>query len=321
MPNQSSATTIPRFDVVGLGLNAMDYITVLPRFPEPRSKVPIQEVRLEPGGQVATALATCCRLGLTGSYIGSVGSDHLGTIQMESLRQEGIDTSLVRSVAGATSQLAFALVEAGVGERTILWHRDAKLIFPPSALTRNMVTAGRILHLDGRDSGAALQAAQWAREAGIPIVIDIDQIYDPTTHELLARVDYLIAAEDFATDLTGHDDEELAVKELAARFPQAITGITLGMRGAIFLDGDHILRSPAFDVTVRDTTGAGDVFHGAFIYGVLKGWPLPETIRFANATAAMKCRELGARTGIPRFGEVEEFLKTARERIDSRATK
>jgi sulfofructose kinase len=321
MSNQPSATTIPRFDVVGLGLNAMDYITVLGQFPKPYTKLPIQEVRLEPGGQVATALATCCRLGLTGSYIGSVGSDHLGTIQMESLRQEGIDTSFVRTVDGATSQMAFVLVEEGVGERTILWHRDPRLIFPPAALTREMVTAGRILHLDGRDSAAALQAARWAGEADIPIVIDIDQIYDQTTPELLALVDYLVAAEDFARDLTGHDDEELAVKELAARFPRAMTGITLGARGAIFLHEGQILRSPAFDVEVRDTTGAGDVFHGAFIYGVLKGWGLQKNVRFANATAAMKCTQLGARTGIPSLSGVEVFLETARERKADSAKK
>ena len=316
MSNQPSATTIPRFDVVGLGLNAMDYITVLPRFPEPHTKVPIKEVRLEPGGQVATALATCCRLGLGGCYIGSVGSDNLGTIQLESLRREGIDTSLVRVVRGATSQLAFALVEDGIGERTILWHRDSKLAFPPSNLTREMVTAGRILHLDGRDSEAALQAAEWAREAGIRVVIDIDQIYDSTTVELLALVDYLIAAEDFALDLTGHDDDERALRELSARFPQGRTGITLGARGAIFLDDDgNVSRSPAFDVPVRDTTGAGDVFHGAFIFGVLRGWELDRIVRFAHAAAAMKCTQLGARAGIPRLAEVEDFLKTARERV------
>ena len=317
MSKQHNATTIPRFDVVGLGLNAMDYITVLGQFPEPQTKVPIQEVRLEPGGQVATALATCCRLGLSASYIGSVGTDHLGTMQMESLHREGIDTSLVRVVEGATTQMAFALVEEGIGERTILWHRDSKLIFPTSALTRNMVTSGAILHLDGRDSAAALQAAQWAREASIPIVIDIDQLYDHTTHELLALVDYMIVAEAFARDFSGRDDEEFAVKELASRFPRALVGITLGGRGSIFLEGDQILRSTAFEVPVRDTTGAGDVFHGAFIYGVLKDWSLKETVRFANATAAMKCRELGARAGIPRLTEVETFMKTARKRGNS----
>ena len=314
MSNQSSATTIPRFDVVGLGLNAMDYITVLPHFPVPQTKVPIQEVRLEPGGQVATALTTCCRLGLTGRYIGSVGSDHLGTIQMESLRREGIDTSLVRKVEGVGSQLAFSLVEGGIGERTILWHRDPKLIFPPAALKREMVIEGRMLHLDGRDTGAALQAARWAREAGIPVVIDIDQIYDSSTLELLTLVDYLIAAEQFALELTGFDEEEKAVRELSSRFPQAVNGITLGARGAIFLDGDLLLRSPSFEVAVRDTTGAGDVFHGAFIFGVLRGWDLNRIVRFAHATAGMKCRALGARAGIPHLEEVEAFLETSQER-------
>lgn len=316
MSSQSDATTIPpaRFDVVGFGLNAMDYITVLPEFPQPQTKIQIREVRLEPGGQVATALATCCRLGLRGRYIGSVGSDRLGEMQLESLRQEGIDIELVRIVEGATSQLAFALVEEHVGERTILWHRDSRLIFPASALRREEILSGRLLHLDGRDSAAALQAARWTRRSKVPIVIDIDQIYDETTVELLTLVDYLIAAEDFANHLTGQNDPEAAAKELAARFPQALTGITLGTRGAIFVCDNELHRSFAFDVPVRDTTGAGDVFHGAFIFGILEGWDRETTIRFAHAAAAMKCTMLGARRGIPRLEEVEEFLETARER-------
>jgi sulfofructose kinase len=316
MATQANATTIPklRFDVVGIGQNAMDYVTVLPRFPEPQSKVPIQEVRLEPGGQVATALTTCCRLGLRAQYIGSVGSDMLGQIQIESLQREGVDTSLVRVVDGATSQLAFALVENGVGERTILWHRDRRLIFPSSAITSEQVTAGRILHLDGKDSGAALRAARLAQNAGIPVSIDIDQIYDSSTVELLSRVDYLIAAEDFSKRFTGRDDDQEAVLELAVRFPKAQIGITLGPRGAIFVIDGRIERSPAFEVSVRDTTGAGDVFHGAFVFGVLQDWNLERTIRFAHAAAAMKCRVLGARAGIPSMEEIELFLETARVR-------
>ena len=313
MANQPNATSIPKasVDVVGLGQNAMDYITLLPRFPEPQSKVPIREVRLQPGGQVATALTVCCRLGLTALYIGSVGSDMLGSLQLASLSQEGMDTSRVRVVDGATSQLAFALLEEGVGERTILWHRDDQLILPPSWVTRETIAAGRILHLDGKDSAAALEAARFAREAEIPICIDIDQLYDDTTVELLSLVDYLIAAEDFALRLTATDNEEAAVIELSARFPNALVGITLGERGAIFAIEGELERSNAFKVSVRDTTGAGDVFHGAFLFGVLQGWELDRTIRFSHAAAAMKCTQLGARTGIPQLQDVERFLESA----------
>ncbi len=311
MSSRGNSTTIPNsFDVVGLGLNAMDYISILPRFPEPHSKLPIREVRLEPGGQVATALTTCRRLGLSARYIGSVGSDYLGRLQIESLEQEGLETTGVRIVAGATSQVAFILVEDGVGERTILWHRDERLIFPPEALSKDSVVSGRILHLDGRDSKAAPQAARWAKQASIPIVIDIDQIYDETTEELLSLVDYLIAAEDFALPLTDRTDPVEAARALSDRYGAAVTGITLGASGTVFIQEDHELRSPAFDVPVVDTTGAGDVFHGAFIYGVLEGWGLEETIRFSHAVAAMNCMKIGARAGIPKLEEAREFLRS-----------
>jgi sugar/nucleoside kinase (ribokinase family) len=301
-------------DVVGLGLNAMDYVTVVPAFPEPESKVEISSVRLEPGGQVATALTACRRLGLTARYIGSVGSDDLGRLQLDSLRQEGLDPSWVRVVQGATTQMAIAVVEEGVGERTILWHRDPRLVYPPGEVSPPAIRRARLLHLDGRDGEAALAAARIAREAGIPVMIDIDRWYDETTGPLLESVDYLIAARSFAMETSGRASPEDAALELARRFPGALTGVTLGADGAVFVREGRPVRSRAFEVEVRDTTGAGDVFHGAFIAGVLAGWDLGRTTRYAHAAAAMKCRELGARRGIPRRAELEEFLETARQR-------
>lgn len=301
---------IRQTDVVGLGLNAMDTIGVVPRFPEPNTKIHTREIRIEPGGQVATALATCARLGLRTRYIGSVGSDDFGKAQLASLRAEGLDVELVRVVEGAASQAGVILIEEGVGERTILWHRDRRLTYPVAEMRREMILGARVLHLDGCDTAAALQAAKWAREAGIPVVIDIDELYDETTEELLRLVDYLIAPEDFAERVVGNVPAEDAVPVLAGRYGCPVVGITRGAQGAVFLERGEILATPAFKVPVADTTGAGDVFHGAFIFGLLQGWPLAEITRFANATAAMKCMHIGARRGIPTLSEVQEFLRT-----------
>lgn len=316
-PNESELGTDP-IDVIGLGLNAMDFITVVPHFPEPQKKTQISEIHLEPGGQVATALTTCARLGLTTRYLGSVGSDELGRMQLKSLRKDNIDMSGVRIVEGATSQMAIALIEEGVGERTLVWHRDPRLTFPANEISRTMIASARMLHLDGRDSKAALEAAQFARENQIPIMIDIDQIYDDLTLQLLGLVDYLIAAEQFAMKLTKQNSPDDAVRKLAEQFPQAVTGVTLGGAGAVFMIDDKPERSNAFKVDVLDTTGAGDVFHGAFIFGLLQGWKLQRIIRFAHATAAMKCRQYGARTGIPRLPDINTFLRTAPERTIER---
>jgi sulfofructose kinase len=284
-------------DVVGLGLNAMDTICVVPKFPERTSKIHMSEVHVEPGGQVATALTTCTRFGLTARYIGSVGTDSWGKAQLASLREEKLELH-VREVDGAASQVAIIVIEEGIGERTILWRRDPALQYPPNELRREMITSAKILHLDGCDSAAALQAARWARVAGMPIVVDIDEIYDESTHELLRLVDYLIASSDFADD----------PQALADRYRCPVVGITLGPDGAVFWNHGKLLRSSAFKVPAVDTTGAGDVFHGAFIYGLLQKWDLEEIIQFAHAAAAMKCMQIGARRGIPKLLEVKEFL-------------
>ena len=277
----------------------MDTICIVPKFPRPNTKTHMHEVRVEPGGQVATALATCARLGLRARYIGSVGSDNWGKAQLASLREEKLEL-LVREVEGAASQVAVILLEEGVGERTILWRRDPKLQFPVEALQRETITSARVLHIDGCDSEAALQAARWAREAGLPVMIDIDEMYGESTHELLRLVDYLIAGSDFAQD----------PGELAARYGCKVVGITRGAEGAVFLDRGRLIESPAFKVRVADTTGAGDVFHGGFIYGLLQNWSLEDVIRFSHAVAAMKCMHVGARRGIPTLQQVREFLNS-----------
>jgi sugar/nucleoside kinase (ribokinase family) len=233
-------------------------------------------------------------------YIGTVGSDDWGKAQIASLQKENLELH-VREVPGASSQVAVILIEEGVGERTILWRRDPKLAYPVEELRRELIVGGRVLHLDGCDSAAALQSAKWAREAGIPVVIDIDEMYDESTHELLRMVNYLIASSDFAED----------PRELAERYGCPVVGITCGIEGAVFVDRDRrLIRVPGFKVPVADTTGAGDVFHGGFIYGLLQGWSLEDMVRFANAVAAMKCMQIGARRGIPRLSEVREFLNS-----------
>jgi sugar/nucleoside kinase (ribokinase family) len=191
------------------------------------------------------------------------------------------------------------LLEEGVGERTILARRDPKLNYPPELLRREMIVGGRVLLLDSYDSAAGLQAATWAREAGMPVVMDIDAVQDDLTPKLLCLVDYLIASSDFAND----------PHELADKYGCPVVGITFGGKGAVFLDHGRMLESPAFKVPVVDTTGAGDVFHGAFLYGLLQKWPLEEIIRFSHAAAALNCMHIGARGGIPTLVDVKEFLQ------------
>jgi len=297
------------FDAVGFGLNAVDYLITVPNYPSFNTKVQLLEHTVLPGGQVATAMAALARLGCKTRYIGKVGSDELGQIQLRSLAEAGVEHSEVKVAEGASSQLAFVIIDKQTGERTIIWGRDPRLTVTPEELSREAVTSGRILHLDGHDVSASIQAARWAQEAGIPVVIDIDNFH-PGVEELLPLIDFLITSAEFPQKFLGISEPEAALKTLKQRYRNYFVAVTLGERGAMAYHEGAYIHSPAFKVECRDTTGAGDAFRGGFIYGLLKGMSVTETLRFANAVAALNCRRLGARGGLPTLEEVEDLLRT-----------
>ena len=290
------------FDLVGFGLNAVDHLCVVPRYPRFDTKTEILHYEKLAGGQTATAVAFVSRMGLKGKYIGKVGSDDIGIFSMESLRAEKLDTSSVRVVEGALNQYAFIVIDKGTGERTILWQRDPRLGFSVSELDRQEICAGRVLHLDGHDHDAAIQAARWAQEEGIPVVIDLDKVV-PRIEELIQNVDFLITSANVPPDFTGISDpidSILALRPHCAGF----IAVTLGAQGAMAVIGDEVIRFPAFKVHAVDTTGAGDIFHGGFIYGLLHNWPLERIMTFANAAAGLNCTHMGARSGVLQLTEI-----------------
>ncbi|MFQ5778365.1 MAG: carbohydrate kinase family protein, partial [Terriglobia bacterium] len=253
------------FDVVGLGLNATDVALELPAYPAFNTKVEFTAVRWHAGGQVATALVVCQRLGLRTKYIGSLGSDPMGAFQLASLRSEDIDLKDTRRVEDCPNQSAYILIDQETGERTILWQRDPRLTLRPQDLRREMLAGARLLHVDGHDTAAAARAAQWARADGIPVTADVDNIYDGLD-DLLGATDYLISSATFPAAYTGQPDLLGALERIGRRHPQMkLVAATLGREGVVALEAGRFLYRPAYDVPCRDTTGAGDVFHGAFI--------------------------------------------------------
>jgi sulfofructose kinase len=298
-----------RFDAVALGLNAVDQLVLVPQYPEFNTKIQFISHRLTPGGQCATAMAALSRLGLKTKYIGSVGSDRLGRLQLESLDEDGIESSGVRIVEGAETQTAFIIVDQLSGERTVIWNRDARLEIDPATVDEQAVASGRVLHLDGHNVRASIIAASLARAAGVPTCLDIDNIY-PDADRLLPLIDFLISSSTFPERMTGAGDLKSALRKLHQEFGSPFVGATLGDQGVLaYFRGEYIY-SPAFKVDCRDTTGAGDAFHGGFLYGVLAGYSVEATLRFANAVAGMKCRDLGARTALPSREQVQEFLSS-----------
>lgn len=297
------------FDVVGMGLNSVDFVGIVPEFPSGNSKTKLLRFSRQGGGQVATALVALSRWGVKTKYIGKIGEDDLGTFSLNSIRDEGVDVSSVRIEPHATTQLAMIIVDARSGDRTILWDRDEKLMYREGELRKEEVCSGKILHLDGHDIQAAIQCARWAKEERIPTVLDIDKV-EPLTVELIKEIDFVVSSARFPKLMTGISDEEKALRELQ-KMINGFLCATLGEKGAIALVNGEILYVEGLKIKAVDTTGAGDVFHAGFIYGLLQNWDLKEILRFANAAAALKCREIGGRKGIPTLGEIYQFVQNS----------
>jgi len=296
------------FDVIGVGYSSVDYLGIVDEYPPPADvKMPMSQFTKQGGGPVATALVALSRLGARTAFVGKMGDDEFGDFMKSQLEKEKVDISQVVTESEASSQFAFIIVDQATGRRTILWSQSDVSPLYACEMDREFVTSARILHLDGLQMAAGLAAARWAREADMTVVLDGDTIR-PGIDELVGLTDVLIASRDFAMGFTGEDHLEEAIHKMRSLGPE-IVGITLGTDGCILSWETTILREPAFEVDAVDTTGAGDVFHGAFVYGLLKNWPLKETTRFANAVAAMKCRKLGGRAGIPTLDEAIAFLK------------
>ncbi len=307
---------MPEFDVVGVGLNATDTVLMLPRFPNYAGKLAYDEEILSPGGQVATAMVACAKLGLKVKYIGTVGDDERGRVQMESLRGTGINLDDVQVRQGAPNQTAYILIDRSTGERTVLWYRSDALRLQPEEISPEQITRARLLHIDGHDTAAVARAAQIARKASIPVTVDIDTVYREF-ERVLPNVDYLIASSDFPPQWTGESDPFAALERMQKEYGMHLAGMTLGAYGALARVEGKFVYSPGFVVNCVDTTGAGDVFHGAFCYAVLQQMSIPESLEFSNAMAALNCTALGARGGIRGLGEVRNLIESAERRAHS----
>ena len=299
------------FDAVGFGLNAVDHLIVVPEYPEFDTKVRFTEYEKSAGGQTASAMVSLQRLGLKTAYAGRFGSDEDGRFGLRAIEYEGVNLDFAEMIDGADNQIAFILIDSRSGERTIIWDRDDRLSYRPDEVPLELATRGRVLHLDAHDPPACAVMARVARDLGTVITADIDNVYEGLP-DLLPLIDVLITSSAFPHRLTGISDERASLVELKARFGCAVVGITMGARGALIYCNGEFIESPAFEVPggCRDTTGAGDAFHGGFIYGVLNGEDLEACMKLGNAVAALKCRSLGARAALPTEDELREFLAT-----------
>jgi len=301
------------FDIIGLGCSAVDYLGIVPHMPEIDTKMPIEDFTRQGGGVTATAMVAAARLGAKAAFIGAVGDDDLGDFTVRELEREGVDTSHVVRVPDASSQFSFIMVDKATGKRTILWTRSDILPLDPAALDRDFITSCKVLHIDRHEVPAAIQAAKWVHESDGIVAMDAGT-YAPDVDDLLPLVDVLIASHAFATDFTGDPDPAGSARALL--HDRRIAGVTCGDKGSWFAtsagDEFHVPAIvPPDPPGVVDTTGAGDVFHGAFSFGLAKGWAPRRCARFASAVASLKCTQLGGRAGIPTYSQAHHLLASA----------
>src|ERR1700722_7837859 len=303
MPNPS------KVHLVGVGLNATDTVIPLSHYPARGSKTEYSTLTTLPGGQVATTVVACQHWGLRTRYVGKLGDDLAATLHREAFSHAGVETRII-TVPGGASPRSLILVDAQ-GERTVLIRRDldARLTLRPADLDREWITNARALHVDGYDTEAAILASTWAREAGIPVIADLDELY-PNVEDLIRNVDYLIVSRDFPSRLTSEPDLEQALRKMQRRYNCRLAAATLGQEGVLAFDGKQLLYTPAFCVPVVDTTGAGDIFHAGFIYALLENWPLDRQLEFACAAAALNCTAVGARGGIRSLADIADLINT-----------
>jgi sulfofructose kinase len=303
-------------DVVGVGANSVDYVYRLPQFPRPDSpaaKLRISEHRVTCGGQTATALCACAAMGLRSAYVGTTGNDPNGERMRQELASRGVDITHT-FVRDAVNPFAVILLDERQGERIVLWDRSPALRLEPGDVDASLIRRARLVHVDDVDEEAAIRAAELAREAGIPVTSDIERVTGRTA-QLVAAVTVPIFAEHIVEELTGERDVERALRQLRtvrlkpdATYAHDLLCVTLGARGAMLLADGRLYHEPAFPVGAVDTTGAGDVFRGAFIVALLRGDPPEQMLRFANAAAALSCTRVGALASVPTLEETMSLV-------------
>lgn len=303
------------FDVVGVGLNATDTLILLSHFPAYAGKVAFDEEMLSPGGQVASAMVTCAAMGLRTKYIGTVGDDERGRIQMQSLSGTGVDISDVEVRENTPNQTAYILIDKTTGERTVLWSRSEGLTLAPETITPEKILCAKLLHIDGHDTPAVARAAEIAKQNGMPVTVDVDTIYHGFD-KVLPNVTHLVTSSEFPSQWTNERDPFKALQRIQDEYKMPVAAMTLGAHGSLARTGGRYYYSPAFVVNCVDTTGAGDIFHGAFCYAVIKEMPIQEALELSNAMAALNCMQIGARGGISTLDQARELIRRAERRTN-----
>lgn len=298
-----------KWDVLGLGAVAVDELVYLDHHPQPDSKQRMLSRQRQGGGLTGTALAAAARLGAHAAFCGVLGEDELSGFALESLQREGIDTSPVIVQEGARPHYSIVLVDQSTGKRSVLSDKSGVVTLKPSTINPGLIRLCKVLFIDHSEIEAGMQGAKLARETGVPVVADLERDEHSRTQELLRYIDHLIVGVKLGAKLTGARHPATMVGALGG-VERACTVVTAGDRGCWYSQGGgRAEHYPAFKVPVVDTTGCGDVFHGAYAAAIAFGETVPRAIHIATAAAGLKATRKGGRAGIPDLAAVEAFLE------------
>jgi sugar/nucleoside kinase (ribokinase family) len=313
-----------KMDVVAVGTLAVDYYALVPSIPAADQKMMVEGYEVHPGGVAGNVMTQIARLGAEAGWFGKIGDDESGKIILEDFKREGIDTSHTEVVGGKHSMFTWIQVNRH-GERSITMFPNVLVELTPEDVEEkhgDYIRSSRLIHTEAclLPLKPVLRAMEIAKAAGVTVVFDLDvcpsyfvEEAGSATREEMARAlelaDVLIPCKSAARELIGSDDIVGGAHRLLEYGPKVVA-VTLGKDGCIVLDRNNRFELPAYQVKVVDTTGAGDAFHGGFIFSLLRGYDLEKAGRFSNACGSIACTRVGARAS-GRLAEVEELLSRA----------
>lgn len=298
-----------QYDVIGVGIATYDMLCVVPSIPKIDETTVMLEYKEDIGGPVAIALVCLSRLGAKTKMIGKIGDDKYGEIIRDKLKAEGVDVSDMVVEKNSPSPFSFILIDSLTRKRTIIFNPGCCFNLKDNEINFSSLDNTKYLHLDGALLEVSKKIASYAKSKNIKTSLDIALAF-PGINDLLKNIDIFIPPKEIGRDLSKEKDdfEKICIELL--NYGCEVVCVTLGEDGCVVGDKEKVLKVPAYKVNVVDTTGAGDVFHGAFLYGKLQNWDIEKIAKFSNAVSAINCTKMGGREGIPDLKKVEEFYLT-----------
>lgn len=295
--------------ITGIGANVFDTLLRLDTYPTEDTKQKAQSVTESGGGPCGTGLVAAAKLGASCTYIGNCSDDRAGQFLRADFEKYGVDTGLMTLVPDTSAFMSCIWLTDDTASRTCVFHRGSVPGTQIGEAAAQAIRDAQILMVDGNDLDAAVEGAKIAHDSGTLVLYDAGGQY-PNVERLLALTDILIPSEEFALGHTGEKTVADAARKLWQMYSPKVIVITQGKAGGILFNGEQVLRYPAFPVEAVDTNGSGDVFHGAFAFALTRGYSYGQCCVFSSAVSALKCTQVGARKGVPSYGQTIAFLKT-----------